>query len=83
MCACVCVCVTSHIKVGDSNQTNTFSGPLKWMAPESLMQRKYSERSDVWAFGITVIEILTRLTPYPALSPTEVRIIENEKRGVK
>jgi len=40
-------------------------GPLKWMAPESLNKKVYSQKSDVWAFGITVIEILTRNDPFP------------------
>jgi len=35
-------------------------GPLKWMAPEAVQSRIYSTYSDVWSFGITCIEILTR-----------------------
>ena len=33
--------------------------PFRWMAPEALMRRKFSEASDVWAFGVTAWEILT------------------------
>ena len=25
---------------------------MKWMAPESVQERKYSSASDVWSFGI-------------------------------
>ena len=48
-----------------SAQTTTEVGPLKYMAPESLLERTYSSKSDVWAFGITVMEIITRAEPYP------------------
>lgn len=33
--------------------------PLRWMAPETIRKRKWSEKSDVWAFGVTVWELLT------------------------
>ena len=32
------------------------------------MNQIYSEKTDVWSFGITVIEILTRQNPYPEKS---------------
>eukprot|EP01122_Echinamoeba_exundans_P001472 TRINITY_DN1151_c0_g1_i2.p1 TRINITY_DN1151_c0_g1~~TRINITY_DN1151_c0_g1_i2.p1 ORF type:complete len:288 (+),score=67.31 TRINITY_DN1151_c0_g1_i2:95-865(+) len=39
--------------------TNASIGPVPWMAPEQISDRLYSEKSDVWAFGATVVEILT------------------------
>ena len=33
--------------------------PLRYMPPESLKKRRFSEKSDVWAFGVTAWEILT------------------------
>eukprot|EP00041_Stephanoeca_diplocostata_P039441 m.1625628 g.1625628 ORF g.1625628 m.1625628 type:complete len:2691 (-) comp25395_c0_seq1:2497-10569(-) len=39
--------------------------PIRWTAPEALTARKFSEQSDVWAYGITCIEIWTdAITPY-------------------
>lgn len=37
---------------------------VRWLAPEVLTQQRYSFKSDVYAFGITMIEILTRYTPW-------------------
>eukprot|EP01122_Echinamoeba_exundans_P017976 TRINITY_DN9909_c0_g1_i1.p1 TRINITY_DN9909_c0_g1~~TRINITY_DN9909_c0_g1_i1.p1 ORF type:complete len:763 (+),score=84.62 TRINITY_DN9909_c0_g1_i1:252-2540(+) len=40
-------------------QTDTDLGPIRWMAPESLLERKYSPKSDVWSFGILAIELIS------------------------
>ncbi|KAI6659269.1 hypothetical protein LOD99_14942 [Oopsacas minuta] len=33
--------------------------PLRWSAPESVLYNRFSEKSDVWAFGMTLYEIWT------------------------
>lgn len=33
--------------------------PIRYLAPESLRKGRYSEKSDVWAFGVTCWELLT------------------------
>jgi serine/threonine protein kinase len=33
--------------------------PFRWMPPEALKKRRFSEKSDVWAFGVTAWELLT------------------------
>eukprot|EP00117_Sycon_ciliatum_P039013 scpid19038/ scgid0003/ Epidermal growth factor receptor; Drosophila relative of ERBB; Gurken receptor; Protein torpedo len=33
--------------------------PIKWLAPETILQKKFTHASDVWSFGITAWEVLT------------------------
>jgi len=53
-----------------------FRGPYKWMPPESLSQNVFSYKSDTWAYGVTVWEILSRRAPF------EYMDIEQVKQGV-
>jgi serine/threonine protein kinase len=57
---------------GTQNSTKSDVGPLKWMAPEALQHRQYSEASDVWMFGCTVIEVVTQCEPFPNLAAMQV-----------
>ena len=43
-----------------------------WMAPEIIMGRKYQEAADVYAYGIILWEILTRLEPYEDKEPMQI-----------
>eukprot|EP00041_Stephanoeca_diplocostata_P035344 m.1242679 g.1242679 ORF g.1242679 m.1242679 type:complete len:1001 (-) comp24683_c0_seq19:4077-7079(-) len=39
--------------------------PLRWTAPEAFQKQRFSEKSDVWAYGVTCIEVFTcGRTPY-------------------
>jgi len=44
-------------------------GPLRWMAPECLLEGCYSSKSDAWSFAIVLYEIFFGGVPYPNLSP--------------
>jgi serine/threonine protein kinase len=54
-----------------SHRTATMSA-VRWAAPECLKDEKYSSKSDVWSFGMCLVEILTRGPPFPNLSYAEI-----------
>src|SRR3989338_4446795 len=37
--------------------TNSSVGPVRWMAPEAIQQRKYSAASDAFSFGVLMAEV--------------------------
>jgi serine/threonine-protein kinase len=37
---------------------------FRWMSPESIGEQKYSEKSDVWADGVVLFEIVTGHEPF-------------------
>ncbi|XP_076022117.1 tyrosine-protein kinase receptor TYRO3 [Genypterus blacodes] len=73
----VCVAdfgLSKKIYSGDYYRQGSMSKlPVKWIALESLADNLYTTQSDVWAFGVTMWEIMTRgQTPYPGVENTEI-----------
>jgi serine/threonine protein kinase len=47
--------------------------PIRWAAVEVLSERRFSEKSDVWSFAITCIEVFTDAAlPYTGMKNEEV-----------
>lgn len=46
---------------------------LRWMAPESFMDNKFSSRSDIWSFAVLVWEVFSYARkPYGAFNKSEI-----------
>merc|ERR1719419_1176640 len=62
---------SQNVKAGEIHLTEEPMQPLKWIAPETMLKRHCSEKTEVWAFGVTMWEIMTDKEPYPHMSPNE------------
>jgi serine/threonine protein kinase len=47
-------------------------GTPQWMAPEVLRQESYSEKADVWSFGVVMWELITLRAPFAGHTPLQV-----------
>ena len=59
-------------------------GSPYWMAPEILKKEEYDQNIDIWALGITCIEMAEYEPPYSKLNPNEVirQIIKSPPKGL-
>lgn len=49
-------------------------GTVQWMAPEVLGNCKYTEKADVFSFGVVIWEIFTGQCPYDGMSQIQVAL---------
>ncbi|XP_020583817.1 serine/threonine-protein kinase dst1 [Phalaenopsis equestris] len=54
------------------SKRNTFIGTPHWMAPEVIQESRYDGKVDVWALGVSAIEMAERLPPRSSVHPMRV-----------
>lgn len=57
--------------------------PIKWLAPETMQEKIYSDKTDIWSFGVLMWEVYADGSdPYPGLTnlQTRAKIIVNDYR---
>jgi len=81
----------THAKIADfglaymkTNSTilQTQCGTFMWMAPEIMLGQSYSEKADVYSFGIILYEIVTKQLPYSEMNQAQI-IIEVANQGLR
>jgi len=64
-----------RVRVIESAETTQSSlGPVGWMAPESIRYKMYSEKSDVWMFGVLLWEVIAQETPWNGYQLIDVAV---------
>jgi serine/threonine protein kinase len=67
-----------------STRTGGKGGTYPWSAPEIFQGASCDEKTDIYAFGVVMWELLTCMVPFEGLSETQVRgLVERAKRPEK
>ncbi|KAL1924148.1 uncharacterized protein VTP21DRAFT_7183 [Calcarisporiella thermophila] len=86
----IMLALDGHIKIADyglckenmfpGNTTNTFCGTPEFMAPEILLEQRYTRAVDWWAFGVLLYQMLLGQSPFKGDSEDEIfdAILEDE-----
>uniref|UniRef100_A0A0G4H597 Protein kinase domain-containing protein n=1 Tax=Chromera velia CCMP2878 TaxID=1169474 RepID=A0A0G4H597_9ALVE len=72
----------ARVKAAEGDNMTGSVGTYQWMAPEVLESSEYSEKADVFSFGVVLWEILSRQPPYPGMDPVNVatQVVKNGLR---
>jgi hypothetical protein len=60
---------------------STMVGTIHWMAPEVLQEKLYSEKSDIYSYGMTLWELASRELPFKTANGNQTLIADWIKEG--
>lgn len=58
------LCDFGMATMSDQTLNTTMVGTTRYCAPERLRAKSYSRPSDIWSFGLVILELLTRQIPW-------------------
>jgi serine/threonine protein kinase len=77
----------SRVKAAAASKGYTKSdmGPIRWLAPEAMRRKMYSEASDVFSFGVVLYEMFYRCVPWADFDTLDVaiRVCSGERMEVR
>ena len=82
------ICKVANFYLTQVIDDNTHETPMgvefsiRWTAPEAVMRKHFTFKSDVWSFGIVIYETITYgESPYPSM--TDEQILQALKEGYR
>ena len=81
---------TTDIKISDFGLSRLYQkscimsgnlGTCYWMAPEIIVNKKYTTKVDVYSYGIIIWEMCTRKIPYSCMSQQHIQFYVSVKKG--
>lgn len=75
--------LAKYVSPGISTPSNLLKDlPIRWIPPEVILKQEWSEKSDVWAFGVTMWEIFSNShEPYAADFPSDEDVVHHVMSG--
>lgn len=55
--------------------------PVRWMAPESLVDGLFTPMTDIWSYGVLLYEIIT-FGSFPFQGMSNNQVLEHVKNGM-
>ncbi|RYG59380.1 hypothetical protein EON64_20295, partial [archaeon] len=75
-------CVRSRTSPNDVYEMTGYTGSLRYMAPEVVLRKPYSEKADVYSFGIMLWQMARDRVPFKGYNKEEFfsRVVEGHER---
>ena len=75
-------CVRTRTNVFETYAMTGFTGSLRYMAPEVVRSEAYTEKVDVYSYGLVLYQLITNKLPYDGMKKTTLieQVIYNNQR---